>query len=336
MRYTKLGATGIDVSVISFGGIPIQRVNTEEALEILSACKEEGVNFIDTARLYTDSEEKIGQYFKKYGRQGWFLASKSAVRTHAGILKDLQISLNNLACDWIDLYQLHNVSTAEDMEKVLGAGGALEGLEAAKAEGLIKHIGITGHKPEILEPAVESGRFETLQIPFSALERQAAPLLERARQLGMGTIAMKPLAGGALTAAAAALDYIVASGLIDVAIPGMQSVAEVRENCGVLNNPVSDQERQKLAGLIAELGTHFCRRCEYCLPCPQGLQIPVLFLFEGYYSRYNLKDWALERYGTLEMKASDCAQCGICEGRCPYDLPIREMLRQTAATMEGS
>lgn len=334
MRYAPLGNTGIDVSVISFGGIPIQRVNSEEAVAILHACKEEGINFIDTARLYTDSEEKIGRYFNEFGREGWYIASKSAVRDYAGIREDLAISLKNLACDYLDLYQLHNVATEADMKIVLGPGGALEALEEAKAQGIIKHIGITGHKPEILASGVETGRFETLQIPFSALERQAAPLLKRARQLGMGTIAMKPLAGGALTAATAALDYIVNSGLIDAAIPGMQTVAEVRENCGVLKNPVSEEERGKLELLLAQLGAHFCRRCEYCLPCPHGLKIPVLFLFEGYYSRYNLKEWALERYADLEMKASDCAECGICESRCPYELPIREMLKHTAVTME--
>lgn len=334
MRYLPLGKTGMDVSVISFGGIPIQRVNSEEAIAILKTCKEEGINFIDTARLYTDSENKIGKYFREFGRDGWYIASKSAARDYAGILKDLEISLKNLACDYLDLYQLHNVSTEADMKVVLGPGGALEALEEAKAKGLIRHIGITGHKPEILESGVETQRFETLQIPFSALERQAAPLLKRARQLGMGTIAMKPLAGGALTVATAALDYIINSGLIDAAIPGMQKVAEVRENCGVLKNAVSDQEHSKLELLLAQLGTHFCRRCEYCLPCPQGLKIPVLFLFEGYYSRYNLKEWALDRYADLEMKASDCVECGICESRCPYELPIREMLKHTAATME--
>lgn len=334
MRYTSLGSTGMKVSVISFGGIPIQRISDEEAVAVLHACKNEGINFIDTARLYTDSEEKIGRYFKLHGRQGWYVASKSAARDHAGILQDLQLSLANLGCGYIDLYQLHNVSSPEEMEMVLAPDGALAALESARRQGLIRHIGLTGHKPEILEPGVDTGRFATLQIPFNALERQALPLLKKARQLGMGTIAMKPLAGGALTYAAAALDYILKSDAVDVAIPGMQSVAEVEENCRVVEKKVAPKDREKLEQLIAGLNTHFCRRCEYCLPCPHGLKIPVMFLFEGYYSRYNLKEWALERYAALPVKASDCVECGICESRCPYELPIREMLKQTAATME--
>jgi len=334
MRYTTLGTTGINASVISFGGIPIQRVSRAEAVEILIACKEGGINFIDTARLYTDSEGKIGEYFSLHGREGWYVASKSPARDYDGIFKDLRLSLKNLACNYIDLYQLHNVSTSEDMERVLGPGGALEALEEAREQGLIRHIGLTGHKPEILEPGVNSGRFETLQVPFNAMEKQALPLLKKARQKGMGTIAMKPLAGGALTVAAAALDYIINSNWIDVAIPGMQSVAEVQENCSVVEGKVTDKERQQLDKLIAGLGTHFCRRCEYCQPCPSGLKIPAMFLFEGYYTRYNLKEWALERYAALPVKASDCTQCGVCESRCPYELPIREMLKQTAATFE--
>lgn len=334
MRYAKLGSTGINASVISFGGIPIQRVSREEAMEILQACKDGGINFIDTARLYTDSEEKIGEYFKLYGREGWYVASKSPARDYDGILQDLRKSLTNLACDYIDLYQLHNVSTPADMEKVLGPGGALEALEEAKEQGLIRHIGLTGHKPEILEPGVSSGRFETLQVPFNAMEKQALPLLKKARQKGMGTIAMKPLAGGALTVAAAALDYIISCSWIDVAIPGMQSVAEVKENCSVIAGKVTDKEREQLDKLIAGLGTHFCRRCEYCQPCPSGLKIPAMFLFEGYYTRYNLKEWALARYADLPVKASDCTECGLCESRCPYELPIRQMLKETAATLE--
>ena len=334
MRYTKLGATELYLSVIGFGGIPIQRVSREEALEILDACKDEGINFIDTARLYTDSEEKIGEYFRARGREGWYVASKSAARDYEGIWRELKTSLANLACSYLDLYQLHNVASAQEMDRVLGPGGALEALEEAKRRGLIRYIGLTGHKPEILETGVTSGRFHTLQIPFNPLEQQALPLLKKARALGLGTIAMKPLAGGALTAATAALDHIINCGWVDVAIPGMQSLAEVRQNSRVPEMKVSQADKKELEELIAGLGANFCRRCEYCQPCPHGLKIPAIFLFEGYYTRYNLKEWALDRYGALEIKASDCTQCGICESRCPYELPIRQMLKQTAATLE--
>ena len=334
MRYQRLGKTDIDASVISFGGIPIQRVDVDSAIAVLAECKANGINFIDTARMYTDSEAKIGEYFKRHGRQGWYVATKSPARDYEGMLRDIQISLDNMACQYIDLYQLHNVATAEDMERVLQPDGALAALEEAQRQGLVRHIGITGQKPEILRPGVASGRFATLQIPFNALEQQALDLMKEAKELGMGIIAMKPLAGGALTAAAAALDFLLNSPWVDLAIPGMDSVEQVRENCRVVEVGASQEQKQELEKLLARLGTQFCRRCEYCQPCPAGLKISAMFLFEGYYTRYNLKEWAMERYASLPVKASDCTECGMCESRCPYDLPIREMLKQTAATME--
>jgi len=334
MRYIRLGNTDINASVISFGGIPIQRVGGEQAIDILAACKENGINFIDTARMYTDSEQKIGEYVNKHGRKDWFIATKSTARDYDGMLRDVKISLENLRCGYIDLYQLHNVATEEDMVRVMQEDGAVAALEQAQRQGLIRYIGITGHKPEILEPAISSRRFATVQIPYNALEQQALPLMKTAKQQGMGVIAMKPLAGGALTTVAAALDHVVNSEWVDVAIPGMESVQQVQDNCNVLKGEISPKQRIEMDELIAGLGREFCRRCEYCQPCPTGLKIPAMFLFEGYYTRYNLKEWALERYATLPIKASDCNQCGICESLCPYDLPIRKMLQQTATTLE--
>ena len=334
MRYKQLGNTDIKASVISFGGIPIQRVSPDQGVEILAACQQNGINFIDTARMYGDSEEKIGRYFSNHGRGQWYVATKSTSRDYGSMLRDVKASLAAMACDYIDLYQLHNVATKEDMARVMEPDGALAALKDARRQGLIKHIGITGHKPEILEPAVESGQFATLQVPFNALEQQALPLMRLGADHGMGIIAMKPLAGGALRAALPALAYVVNSGIVDVAIPGMESIEQVVENCAVVDNVVGPEQQQELQELIAGLGKQFCRRCEYCQPCPRGLKIPAMFLFEGYYSRYNLQDWAIERYATLPVKASDCNQCGICESRCPYDLPIRQMLQQTAVTLE--
>lgn len=334
MQYKKLGGTEIKASAISFGGIPIQRVSTQQAVEILTACHEGGINFIDTARMYGDSEDKIGAYFEQHKREDWFVATKSTARDFDGMLNDVKISLDKMNCKYIDLYQLHNVATDQDMERVMQPDGALAALEEARSQGLIKHIGITGHKPEVLKPAVKSGRFETLQVPFNALEQQALPLMQEAKAKNMGIIAMKPLAGGALTTAAAALAYIVNSGWVDVAIPGMESVEQVHQNCVAVNGKITAQQQMELDELVAGLGNQFCRRCEYCQPCPKGLKIPAMFLFEGYYTRYNLKDWAVERYQTLPVKASECDQCGVCESLCPYDLPIRRMLQQTAVTLE--
>lgn len=335
MRYQKLGATGMNVSVLGFGGIPIQRVSAARAAAVLAACREQGINFIDTARLYTDSEEKIGKFLKDEDRDYWYVATKSAARDYQGMMDEIHTSLTKLQCQYIDLYQLHNVATEADVNKILAPRGALRALEQACEKGYVRHIGITGHKSDILKPAVETGKFATVQLPYNALEKQAVPLLKQAHnQLNMGTIAMKPLAGGALTAYAAALAHNLGTAFIDVTIPGMDTVEQVLANCAIIGRQASPAEKRELSKLIATLGNRFCRRCEYCQPCPTGLKIPALFLFEGYYTRYNLKQWAQDRYDSLAKKASDCIGCGVCESRCPYDLPIREMLQETAATME--
>lgn len=335
MRYKQLGATGMKVSVLGFGGIPVQRVSSAQAAAVLAACREHGVNFIDTARMYTDSEEKIGRFLKGENRDYWYVATKSTARDYQGMRKDIHISLQQLQCQYIDLYQLHNVANPADVEKILGPDGALKALTQACQQGYVRHIGITGHKSDVLGPAVETGLFATVQLPYNALEIQTEPLLRQAHdRLNMGTIAMKPLAGGALTAAAAALDFCLQSDFLDVTIPGMDTVEQVEANSATVSGQVSDSQRRELERLVASLGNRFCRRCEYCQPCPTGLNIPALFLFEGYYSRYDLKQWALERYDSLAKKASDCTGCGVCESRCPYDLPIREMLAQTAAALE--
>ncbi|MTI94017.1 MAG: aldo/keto reductase [Firmicutes bacterium] len=334
MQYLTLGKTAMKVSALGFGGIPIQRVDMPRAKAVLAECANQGMNFIDTARMYGDSEEKIGAFLEGNERSKWYIATKSMARDTESMAREVRTSLELMNCDYIDLYQFHNVASKEDLEKILAPGGAMEALEQAQAAGLVKHIGITGHKPDILEPAVRTGRFDTVQVPFSPLEQQAADLLKLAREFSMGTIAMKPLAGGALTAARAAIDWLRVNPLIDVAIPGMESAEQVQENCSIFTRTVSAQEKEELAELVSGLGSNFCRRCEYCQPCPRGLKIPAMFLFEGYYTRYNLKEWARERYHTLPVKASECDECGICESKCPYDLPIREMLKQTAATLE--
>ena len=336
MRYKQLGSTGLNVSVVGFGGIPIQRVDPDQAVEILAACREQGINFIDTARMYTDSEEKIGRFLRGEKREDWYIASKSVARDYQGMEKEIQTSLRQLGCDYIDLYQLHNVGTEADMKKIMAEDGALAAAEKARRQGYVRHIGITGHKPEILEPAVSSGRFATIQLPFSPLEQQAKSLLKEAVHVQkMGAIAMKPLAGGALGPAVAALAYILEQDFIDVVIPGMDCPDQVAANCVAVTGEVSQEDKDKLQQVVDQLGNRFCRRCEYCKPCPHGLNIPVLFLMEGYYSRYNLKDWAWERYHAMDKQAADCVECGICETRCPYDLPIREMLAEVDAVLGG-
>lgn len=330
MEYRKLGRTGFEVSAVSMGGIPVQRVDERLAEEIIIAALKAGINFFDTARAYTDSERKFGRVFGR-DRRGAFIATKSMARTREDMAAEVDRSLADLQVKRIDLYQLHNVKDDAALEKVLAPDGALRALTEAKREGKIGFVGITGHIPKILVKAISTGHFDTVQFPFNAIETAAADeLIPLAQKMNVGTIAMKPLAGGALTKTPAALRFILEHG-VDTVIPGMDTVEQIPVNvvAGSPVRPLGVEERQELLGEAAALGERFCRRCEYCQPCPEGIDIPTIFLLDGYWTRYGLKEWAVERYRPLPKNASHCVECGECENRCPYELPIREMLKES-------
>ncbi|TDT63738.1 aldo/keto reductase [Fonticella tunisiensis] len=333
MIYRELGKTGLKVSAVGFGGIPIQRVAAEEAVKVIHRAEELGINFIDTARGYSVSEEYIGHALKGR-RDKWIIATKSMERTREGMLKDIDISLKNLQTDYIDLYQIHNVKEMETYNQVVSKGGALKALVEAKKLGKIRHIGITAHSLDTLKVAIESGLFETVMYPYNIIERQAEGLFKRAKELNMGTIAMKPMAGGALNNGYLAVKFILQNENISVVIPGMATIKEVEENASPAENLTElTQEEERLCQKIAsEMGETFCRRCGYCAPCPQGIDIPFSFILKAYYDNYDLKGWSMERYKGLKAHASNCKECGICEGRCPYNLPIRSMLKEVRNT----
>ncbi len=330
MTEVTLGRTDLRVKRIGFGGIPIQRLSKQEAVEVVAKALDAGVNFFDTSRIYTDSEEKMGAALRgHYNRI--VIATKSYSRDAAGIAKDIETCLHTLGTDCIDLFQLHNISREEELQQVLGSGGALEGLEAAQKAGKIRYIGITGHKPWLLRKAVESYDFKTLQFPFNIIENACiAELIPVAQKKGIGTIAMKPVAGGALSRVDLNLRYILTNGA-DVAIPGMDKLEQIPQNFSVLDNlhPLNPEEMALLEKEKEEWSDNFCRRCEYCMPCPQGLNITFLHLLGVYYFRYDLKDWAWERIQSLPKKYQDCIGCLECVNKCPYNLDTPEIFKDT-------
>lgn len=336
MESRGLGQTGYQVGIIGFGGIPIQRLQEEEAVKLIKLAAQKGINFIDSARGYGESERLIGKGIEG-NRQHWTIATKSTSKDYESMKKDVEISLSNFNVETIDLYQFHLVKTKEQYEQILSHEGAYRALKEAQAEGKIKEIGITSHNLEILEMAIETDYFATIQFPYNAVERQAEALFQRAAERGIGVIVMKPLAGGALNNGSLALRFVLENPNVSVVIPGVDKEEQVIENSSIGKSftPLSQEERDSLKKLTDQLGMTFCRRCGYCLPCPQNIDIPTQFLMEGYYTRYELQDWALERYGALPHKASDCVQCGACEKRCPYDLPIRKMLENVVTHLEG-
>ena len=325
MEYRTLGKTGLKISRMGFGGIPIQKIDEEGTKKLLHTMMKRGINYIDSARGYTVSEQYIG-----YGLEGirdkFVLATKSMARTKEAMAADIETSLKNFRTDYIDLYQVHNPSM-EQLDQVIGEGGALEGK--------IGHIGLTAHSTAVFERALDLDWVETIMFPYNIVEQQGAELLQRCAEKNIGFIDMKPLAGGAIEDATLALRYVCSNPDVTVVIPGMAEVHELDENIKACSNtePLTEEELAKMDKIREQLGNDFCRRCNYCAPCTVGINIPSVFLFAGYLQRYDLADWAKDRYRTLPVKASACIECGKCEPRCPYHLPIREKLKQCAKDM---
>jgi predicted aldo/keto reductase-like oxidoreductase len=332
MEYRVLGKTGLKVSALGFGGIPIQRIDAQDARELMHQVMEAGINYIDSARGYTVSEEYIG-YAIEGIRDQFVLATKSMARDKESMARDVDISLKNFHTDYIDLYQIHNPN-ASQLETVCAPGGALEALLEARAAGKIGHIGITLHSADVFRQALALDWVETVMFPYNIVETQAEELIAACAEKNIGFICMKPLAGGAIDDATLAMRFISHNSNVTVTIPGMAEKKELDENVAAFcdDTPLTQQEIEKINGIRKELGGNFCRRCGYCAPCSVGIGIPAALVAEGYHLRYNLKDYAMARYEASGAPASSCVDCGLCEERCPYHLPIRQMLKRVVST----
>ena len=322
----ELGNTGLVVSRVGLGGIPVQRITTYETKKLVDYLLDNGLNFIDTARGYTCSEEYLGNALAD--KKGFYIATKSMARTYEAMKEDIQKSLINLKVKSIDLYQVHNLKTFEEYETL--KKGAYKALLEAKEAGVIKHIGVTSHSYEFLDKIMGDGLFETIQFPYNIVESKSKDLFKKAKELGLGTICMKPLGGGAIDDANLAIKFLLNDENVDVVIPGMATIDEAKINLNVSSGEYSQEEIGKINEIRNELNNNFCRRCGYCAPCSVGIDIQACFLFEGYYKRYDLKNWAIERYKTLKHKASDCVECGKCMTRCPYEINIISRLKEVS------
>jgi predicted aldo/keto reductase-like oxidoreductase len=323
-----LGRTGLKVKSLGFGGIPIQRVSEEEAVDVVRRCYDLGINYYDTARGYTTSEERIGKALEDV-RDRVILATKSHQRTAEGIKKELEISLRNLRTGYIDVYQLHNVQNEEQWRQVREPGGALEAVEEAKEQGKINHISVTSHSPDLAAEMIKTGLFETVMIPYNYLTTKPADeLLPACKKLNVGTIIMKPFGGGAFSNANTALKYVLSNPDCDLVIPGMLSVAEVEENINVWmgDHTLTDEERRLIERDKEKLGNQFCRACNYCQPCPQGIPISNILRTESTLRRTGWTERRVNSVKEAKEKLETCIHCGQCESRCPYSLPIQELL----------
>ena len=317
------------ITRLGFGSIPIQRASEDEAIAVIRRCLELGITFIDTANAYTTSEERIGKVISGR-REGLILATKSQSRTSEGIARHLQQSLKQLGVESIDLYQFHGVSDFDAYAKILDPDGPMAVVQEAKRAGVVKHIGVTSHSIDVAKELVKSGRFETIMFPFNFIAYEPAEeLLSLARERDIGFIAMKPLAGGMLDNVTVALKYLLQ--FPDVApILGVEKVHEIEEATRVLEGPqaLTAAEQKEMERLRQELGKTFCRRCDYCQPCTEGIPISTVMTFPSLAKRLPPQRLFSGHWAEVIEKAANCNQCGECEERCPYGLPIREIVEE--------
>lgn len=334
MIKVKLGNTGIVVNKNGFGALPIQRVDMETAVKILRMAFDGGVDFFDTARAYSDSEEKLGKAFEGIDRSKYYIATKTTAKTGEQLRKDLETSLNNLKTDYVDIYQLHCAP------KCFRAGeedGVYDAALQAKKEGKIKHIGITAHLLNVAEEAIESGLYETLQFPFAYIssEKEIA-LVKKCEAAGMGFLGMKGLAGGLLTNSKLCYWFACQHEAV-LPLWGIQKESELAEFLSYQDNPpVMDEEMKAVYEKdLKELSGDFCRGCGYCMPCPKGIQINNCARISQLLRRSPSANWLGEEWQANMAKIKECIHCNQCASRCPYGLDTPKLLEKNLEDYEN-
>ena len=326
MKNVRLGKTGIITDKNGFGALPIQRISVEEAVKLVKKAYNAGFTFFDTARAYTDSEIKLGEAFDGI-RDKVFIASKTQAQNGEDLKKDLDTTLKNLRCEYLDLYQFHNPAFCP---KPGDGTGLYEAAEEAKKAGKIRHIGITNHRLAVAKEAIESGLYETLQFPFSYLSgEQEIELVNMCKEADMGFIAMKALAGGLINNSAAAYAFL---DRFDNVLPiwGVQRESELEEFISYIGNPpvmtdelsaVIEKDRQELSG-------EFCRGCGYCMPCPVGIEINNCARMSLMIRRAPSEAQLTPEMQAKMKKIEDCLHCGQCKEKCPYGLDTPTLLEK--------
>ena len=328
MKTITLGKTGITTPQNAFGALPVQRVDTAQAVKLLRRAYEGGMTFFDTARAYSDSEEKLGIAFEGM-RDRVYIASKTMAKTPDELRKDLDTTLRNLRTDHLDIYQLHCVSQCYRPDD---GTGMYEALAESKKQGKILHIGITAHKIGIAEEIADSGLYETLQFPFSYLasDRDTA-LVNKCEQNGIGFIAMKGLSGGLLTNSQACMAFMSQYNVLP--IWGIQRESELDEWLGFFENDAeyTDEVKALIERDRAELLGEFCRGCGYCAPCTANIIINQCARMSQMVRRAPSDVWLSPYWQGEMMKVENCVDCGACIERCPYELNIPSLLRKNLA-----
>lgn len=319
------------VSPVGMGGIPIMRLEVDEAVEVIRRAQSKGISFFDTANKYNDSEIKMGLALE--GRRDQVvIASKSLARDAETMAAHVDLSLERLRTDRVDIYQHHQVAGMEVLDEIMAPGGSHEALVEARRTGKIDHIGICCHNLDTAVAAMKTGHFDTLQVAFNFIEREPIEqIFPLARELDIGLIGMKPLGGGLLRYARLCFGFLTGHSQI-VPVPGMETIDQVDEILSFYEGRPAEltaDEKAEMAAIQQELGQRFCHRCEYCLPCPQGINIPRTLHFRSITAKYSAEDalaWVPKN--TDFDLVGECLECGECSARCPYELDIPVLLKE--------
>ncbi|MBR3642476.1 MAG: aldo/keto reductase [Parasporobacterium sp.] len=328
----RLGKTEITVNKDGFGALPIQRISTEDAAKLVRRAYESGMDFFDTARAYTDSEEKVGIALKDV-RDKVIIATKTGAQNADGFWKDLETSLHNLQTDHVDIYQFHNPPFCP---KPGGEDGLYDAILAAKSQGKVRHIGITNHRLHVAKEAIASGLYETIQFPLCYLATEKdLEIVELSRKADMGFIGMKSLSGGLITNVKAAAAF---AAQFDNVVPiwGIQREKELDDFLAYIDEfPVMDDEiRSYIEQEKINLAGDFCRSCGYCLPCPMEIDIPQCARMSQLIRRAPSAGFLKPEWQEKMGKIRDCIGCGHCKSKCPYGLNTPELLKKNLADYE--
>jgi predicted aldo/keto reductase-like oxidoreductase len=332
MEKVRFGKTELMVSRVAFGGIPIMRVSKDEAVELVRETINLGINFIDTAHGYADSEEKIGAALKELKRDELIIATKSPANDKKTFNEHLDLSLKRLGTDYIDIMQLHNIGSIEKRDACFAPGGAYEGLQEAVKTGKARFPGVSSHSLELCIELMKSGKFASVQFPFNFIDDAAAKeAIPLAKKLDVGFIAMKPMGGGRLDDAGLAFRYLLQFENI-IPDPGIEKIEEIREIARLVESKPSftEEDKKTIEKMRAGFGATWCHRCDYCQPCPQGIDISWVLSTESCEKRFTLERFKLMLGHPIE-RAKTCLECGQCVTRCPYDLDIPALIKENIA-----
>ncbi|PVX25749.1 MAG: aldo/keto reductase [Candidatus Bathyarchaeum sp.] len=362
MQKRTLGRTGLQVSVVGFGGTWISQLSMDEAVDVVRRAFDLGINYFDTAKLDGDSEENLGVALEDV-RDECILATKTASRTKSESLTDFKSSLRRLKTDRLDLIQLHGIDDEKTLQKAIGSGGSLQMCKKARSEGLVDFIGITGHKPSVLAKAIKTNEFDTILVPLNVVTRQALDeLIPLAKDLNIGVAIMKPLSAktsrlitclyepslsllsdepelhallGQDTHSMVhnALRFVLAQD-VSVVVTGFKSVQEV-ETAAKVGNDYKKLTLAEKNHFGIQFDEQHCKDCGLCLPCPQNIDIAAILRFHTLYTTYGLKNWAKKLYAGLEVDVSECTECGECEPKCPCNLPLVSMLQKAQSDLQS-